>query len=159
MTRPRPRSLLTILIALGALGWSCLPPSIESMVSGSIRIDPTHQSWTKDVRFTANGVARDGGGRIIIGLSFQARWSDGDHPGPDVDGSMTRLGVWGADADAEFDSRGCTGKDCVGRYRVTFSWLPELKTGHVDVSWAVTGSVNFEDVPVDEDAEVSVSVA
>ena len=84
---------------------------------------------------------------------------EGDDIGPDVDGRLQRLGDLKADARAKFDSRGCTGPDCLGRYRVSFSWLPELKTktGSVDISWSVAGIVEFVDVPVVEDAEVSVS--
>jgi hypothetical protein len=107
---------------------------------------------------TANDEALYGGSRFIVYLAFQSQWSGGDRDGPDVDGTLTRLGAVDADARAKFDSRGCTGPDCVGRYRISFSWLPELKAGGVDISWAVSGSVLFEDVPVIDDAAVSVSV-
>jgi hypothetical protein len=157
MTWNRVRMLITALLSLGAIASSCTPPSIESTLSGSIRLDPAHPRWTRVVIFTANDAALHEGGRISVGLFFQSRWSEGDHNGPDVDGTLKRLGDLKADARAKFDSRGCTGPDCLGRYRVSFSWLPELKTGSVDISWSVAGIVEFIDVPVVDDAEVSVS--
>jgi hypothetical protein len=149
--------LVTALLSLGAIASSCTPPSIESRLSGSIRLDPAHPEWKRVVMITANDAALHRGGRIIVGLNFQSRWSEGDHNGPDVDGTLKRLGDLKADARAKFSSRGCTGPDCVGRYRVSFSWLPELKTGSVDISWSVAGIVEFVDVPVVDDAEISVS--
>jgi hypothetical protein len=157
MTWSRVRMLITALLSLGAIASSCTPPSIESRLSGSIRLDPAHPRWTRVVMFTANDAALHGGGRIIVGLNFQSRWSEGDHDGPDVDGTLKRLGDLKADARAKFSSRGCTGPDCLGRYRVSFSWLPEMKTGSVDISWSVAGIVEFVDVPVVDDAEISVS--
>jgi hypothetical protein len=153
----RVRMLVTALLSLGAIASSCTPPSIESRLSDSIRLDPAHPEWTRVVKITANDAALHGGGRIIVGLNFQSRWSEGDHNGPDVDGMLKRLGDLKADARAKFSSRGCTGPDCLGRYRVSFSWLPELKTGSVDISWSVAGIVEFVDVPVVDDAEISVS--
>jgi hypothetical protein len=158
MTWSRVRILITALLSLGAIASSCTPPSIESQVSGSIELNPAQPRWTSEVIITANDAALHGGGRFIVYLAFQSRWSEGDHDGPDVDGTLTRLGALEADAHARFSSRGCTGPDCVGRYRISFSWLPELKRGSVDISWAVSGTVYFEDVPVVDDAEVSVSV-
>jgi hypothetical protein len=155
MTRSRVQMLLTALLSLGAIASSCTPPSIESRLGGSIRLDPAHQEWTRVVMVTANDAALHGGGRIIVGLNFQSRWSEGDHNGPDVDGTLKRLGDLKADALARFSSRGCTGPDCLGRYRVAFSWLPELETGSVDISWSVAGIVEFVDVV--DDAEISVS--
>jgi hypothetical protein len=157
MTWSRVRMLITALLSLGAIASSCTPPSIESRLSGSIRLDAAHPRWTRVVMFTANDAALHGGGRIIVGLSFQSRWSEGDHNGPDVDGTLKRLGDLKADARAKFDSRGCTGPDCLGRYRISFSWLPGLKTGSVGISWSVSGIVEFVDVPVVDDAEISVS--
>jgi hypothetical protein len=153
----RVRMLVTALLSLGAIASSCTPPSIESRLSGSIRLDPAYPEWTRVVKITANDAALHGGGRIIVGLNFQSRWSEGDHNGPDVDGTLKRLGDLKTDARAKFSSRGCTGPDCLGRYRVSFSWLPELKTGSVDISWSVAGIVEFVDVPVVDDAEISVS--
>jgi hypothetical protein len=158
MTWSRVRMLITALLSLGTIASSCTPPSIESRLSGSLHLDPVHPRWTRVVVFTANDAALHGGGRIIVGLSFQSRWSEGDHNGPDVDGTLKRLGDLKADARAKFDSRGgCTGPDCLGRYRISFSWLPELKTGSVDISWSVAGIVEFVDVPVVDDAKISVS--
>jgi len=159
MTMSRARMLLTVFLSVGAIGSSCTPPSIESQVSGATRLDPAHRRWTKEMVVTANDAALHGGGRFIVGLSYQSQWSDGNHEGPDVDGRLIRLDDLAADARARFDSRGgCTGPDCVGRYRISFRWLPELTTGSVDISWAVSGIVLFEDVPVVDEAEVSVEV-
>jgi hypothetical protein len=153
----RVRMLVTALLSLGAIASSCTPPSIESRLSGSIRLDPAHPEWTRVVMITANDAALHGGGRLIVGLNFQSRWSEGDHSGSDVDGTLKRLGDLKADAHAKFSSRGCSGPDCLGRYRISFSWLPELKMGSVDISWSVAGIVEFVDVPVVDDAEISVS--
>lgn len=158
MTWGRVRMLIIPLLSLGAIASSCVAPSITSRVSGSIDLNPAQLRWTKEVIVTANEAALHGGGRFAVGLAFQSQWSEGDHDGPDVDGTLTRLGALEADPHARFSSRGCTGPDCVGRYRISFTWLPELKRGSVDISWAVSGTVYFEDVPVVDDAEVSVSV-
>jgi len=123
-----------IALALGAVAASCAPPSVESWVSGSIRLDPTHRTWSRTVEFSVNQAALDSRGRIIVGLGFNSKWSEGDHDGPDVEGTLTPLESIDWFARAEYGDRGCTGPDCVGRYRVTFRWLPELESGHVDVS-------------------------
>ena len=156
--RPTYVRLATTLLALAAVAASCLPPDIESRVDGSIRLDPAHRRWSRNVEFSVNEAALESGGRIIVGLGYQSKWSEGFHDGPDVIGALTPIEAINSVDRAKYDDQGCVGPDCVGRYRATFRWLPELQSGYVDVDWSVTGYVVFEDVPVADDAWVSVTL-
>jgi len=150
----------TLVLALGAVAASCSPPQIESRVAGSIRLDPTHRTWSRLFEFSANEAALRSGGDIGVGLGFQSQWSEGAHEGPDVIATLSPIGgVSPSPGSATYDDRGCSGPGCIGRYEIEFRWLPVLKTGHVDIDWNVEGSVVFADGPVDDEAEVSVVAA